>query len=448
MLERRAPRRGSRIPLRPNSARPSHLIFIGIIVLAVLVSVQAVAQIAASSDPSYASIGLSKTSSGLPIATEMAPADNKPATDLSYNFNVKAPAGGVGKGAVSPNPGDLLNYTITYSPKHNGIVATVKDDTAKTSSSLSYKLPGPFKAPTPGMFLLGVGASLGIDGANYTVKDIYVYGSEGKTTILTSAPNPIYNSTMFFSGDVQGFNTTTGALTLVPPCCAFTYGFALFPYRYTGGDLTLTMLANYTVGSSPTSDGLEEYLFVTSDLVAQTGSGAIETQPASSGFVPTTVTSGQYSAEGVVGVPDDAGSYFVIQWDPYYSGSQFNVYEPYTSGTYVSSFVAAPASVDLGSQTTLFVNFSASTHDLKFRYSSLPPGCKSANKDKLECTPSGSGTYVVQVTVTGSDGSSNVANATLVVQAPITAPTGVRIDTPSMSVASSSSKLVVLLVRE
>jgi YVTN family beta-propeller protein len=75
----------------------------------------------------------------------------------------------------------------------------------------------------------------------------------------------------------------------------------------------------------------------------------------------------------------------------------------------ITSFTADPSSLYVGQTTELLVQ--ASGQSLTFAYSGLPAGCTGGNAPQLNCTPSRSGTYSVQVTVTDSEGGS--VNATL-----------------------------------
>ncbi len=63
----------------------------------------------------------------------------------------------------------------------------------------------------------------------------------------------------------------------------------------------------------------------------------------------------------------------------------------------IQSFTADPALFELGNGTTLSVAVSGGTAPFTYLYSGLPPGCTSANTVPLTCTPTGPGTFSVQV---------------------------------------------------
>ncbi len=81
----------------------------------------------------------------------------------------------------------------------------------------------------------------------------------------------------------------------------------------------------------------------------------------------------------------------------------------------INSFTASPTSVSVGSPTTFSVQASGGTQPYTYSYLSLPPGCTSQNTASLSCTPSSSGNYTVQVTVTDASGHPASATTTLTV---------------------------------
>lgn len=68
----------------------------------------------------------------------------------------------------------------------------------------------------------------------------------------------------------------------------------------------------------------------------------------------------------------------------------------------ITSFSSSASAVDVGQRFTLSTIVSGGAHPLTYSYSSLPPGCSSADTSTLNCTPSTSGTYTPSVTVTDS----------------------------------------------
>ncbi len=83
----------------------------------------------------------------------------------------------------------------------------------------------------------------------------------------------------------------------------------------------------------------------------------------------------------------------------------------------VSSFAPSPATVSVGSATTLTVDVAGGTPPFSYLYSHLPPACATANKSTLSCTPSAPGVFQISVEVTDQDGRGASATTTLTVNA-------------------------------
>ncbi|MGD0588250.1 MAG: thermopsin family protease [Thermoplasmata archaeon] len=69
----------------------------------------------------------------------------------------------------------------------------------------------------------------------------------------------------------------------------------------------------------------------------------------------------------------------------------------------VSSFVAAPSGLLEGSGITLSVAISGGSGPFTYSYSGLPSGCAPVNRSTLSCTPTETGTFAVNVTVTDAN---------------------------------------------
>ncbi len=331
-----------------------------------------------------------------------------------------APADGIGSsGVVVPSAGDLVNYTLTYDPNSNSVESTVTDTTSGASTSVEYAITGPFAGATPGDYLFGVGSETGGAYANWTAKDIYLTGLDGvTTTILSSAPNPIEHVPIEVSGSQSPvFDASTGALELIPSPAMSLYGLGVFDYDYGGGNLSMTLLANYTVSSGFPSDGLNLYLFMSPDLVSSFPPNGVLSEPPSSTYLPVSNEYHVYPISGNIGFPQASAPYFTLQWDPawydYYDTPEFSVWEPYATGTYVSSLSVAPSTVAVGHPATLRTVFAGSPLNESFYYGGLPAGCVSENLSTLTCTPSTPGMYSLFVNVTGGGDTWNLAFANL-----------------------------------
>lgn len=92
-------------------------------------------------------------------------------------------------------------------------------------------------------------------------------------------------------------------------------------------------------------------------------------------------------------------------------------FTPSTSAPSVSLFTISPVSVVKGSSVTLTVAVTGGASPFTFEYSGLPAGCVSVNSSTLTCTPTETGTRIVEVTVTDSVGREAFGNASLTVAA-------------------------------
>jgi len=81
----------------------------------------------------------------------------------------------------------------------------------------------------------------------------------------------------------------------------------------------------------------------------------------------------------------------------------------------ITSFSPSDSSIGLGNETTLTVSVLGGTRPYSYQYSGLPPGCSSDNSDVLSCTPTASGSYTIQVSVTDNAGWSTMSSVRLTV---------------------------------
>jgi hypothetical protein len=83
----------------------------------------------------------------------------------------------------------------------------------------------------------------------------------------------------------------------------------------------------------------------------------------------------------------------------------------------LSSFVANPASLVVGTGTNLTVTATGGSAPFAYSYPTLPPGCTSTNVSRLACVPTGPGSFTAEVNVTDGAGVAAFANVTVVVTA-------------------------------
>jgi YVTN family beta-propeller protein len=83
----------------------------------------------------------------------------------------------------------------------------------------------------------------------------------------------------------------------------------------------------------------------------------------------------------------------------------------------VHAFAFSPTSIHLGRSSTVTANVTGGGSWLAFAYSDLPPGCTSQNLSSFSCTPTSTGSYTVNLTVTNSYDEVATAQASLSVTA-------------------------------
>ncbi len=89
-------------------------------------------------------------------------------------------------------------------------------------------------------------------------------------------------------------------------------------------------------------------------------------------------------------------------------------------GLTVSSFVATPSVLRVGQTTSLTVDVASGTAPYNYSYRQLPPGCTSANRPVLSCSPTRAGTFHVIALVKDALDRLGSSVVTLTVIAPIT----------------------------
>lgn len=107
--------------------------------------------------------------------------------------------------------------------------------------------------------------------------------------------------------------------------------------------------------------------------------------------------------------PADGGA-LAFEGDGIFNGTWLFTDGSSTSPPPISATLSAqPSTFDLGQSTVLDTTVVDATAPLTFAYSTLPPGCSSANVSELSCTPTASGSYWVGVNVTQSSGGTAAA---------------------------------------
>jgi len=89
---------------------------------------------------------------------------NNPSVNPSPSPNIGSPyAGwdGIGTGYFQPNPGDLINITVTYDPRTNTLTGVATDLNTGQSANFTLNLGNYYTPPSSGNYVFGVGASGG-----------------------------------------------------------------------------------------------------------------------------------------------------------------------------------------------------------------------------------------------------------------------------------------------
>lgn len=141
-------------------------------------------------------------------------------------------------------------------------------------------------------------------------------------------------------------------------------------------------------------------------------------------------------------VYDKAGIYSVTLMLTDYAGARTNSATLAVSVTLpptlvITSVVASPNPVEVNHTTYLNVSVTGGVPPYSFSYLRLPPGCSSSNTSNFSCTPSTTGNFAVNVTVSDSVGESNWSVTHLEV-APSTSPSPL-----SVKLAFSKAPVVV-----
>jgi len=175
--------------------------------------------------------------------------------------------GGIGTGAFQPNPGDLIDITVTYDPSTNTLTGIAYDINTTQSANFTLNLNGYYTPPTSSNYTFGVGAGTGWGYANWAL--LYV-----ATTQQTITPSPPSLSSL----SVKVFNVLGRPATTVP---GVVYGVL---YSSSGfGEVAFMNSSGYLnfYGVSPGTYTLEVYHYPNTglNLTEYWGSETINVKP-------------------------------------------------------------------------------------------------------------------------------------------------------------------------
>lgn len=277
---------------------------------------------------------------------------------------------------------------------------------------------------------LAVAAASGCGGSSGSPITISSYTSSpnpvdagAKTTLTTTATGGTGALTYSYSGLPSPCTSSNTATLACTPSAAGT-STVMVTVTDTAShkafdNLTLTVnsaiaISSFTATPSTVTLGSSTTLAVT----ASGGSGTFS-------YVYTGLPSPckSSSAASIACVSGSAGTFSVKTWVTDADGGNTSASTSFTvttvaSGPTISSFTASPASVNVGSATTLSVTATGGTAPLSYAYTTLPTGCTTSNASTLSCTPTAAGTFTVMVTVTDAAHKAASANTTVTVTTP------------------------------
>jgi hypothetical protein len=285
-----------------------------------------------------------------------------------------------------------------------------------------------------------------------TVIDMENHNVSLSTRLIVAASVPTISS--FFASPVAvtvGSSTTfnvvaaggTGRLTytytgLPPYCTTFsTNTLSCAPTR--AGTFTVRVFVNDSIGNSVTATANVVVTtivsaptilsFAASPNLVTVGSPTTFTATASGGVgsitytytgLPSGCSTG--NASSLSCRPNAIGSYIVRLYVNDSAGNSATATTPLTvnstvpvTSPVISSFMASPAIVTVGSLTTLIATVSGGVGFNVFAYAGLPFGCNTGNTSSLSCRPAAVGSYNVRIYVNDTVGHSATATAPVVV---------------------------------
>ena len=228
-----------------------------------------------------------------------------------------------------------------------------------------------------------------------------------------------------------GVGTLTYAYQDLPPGCASSSTATLLCTPTKVGSYSVRVFVNDSIGNSvnATTPLTVDLFPITSfaanpasivvgsttslDVSASGGYGTLSYDY--SGLPPGCTTSNTASLSCT---PTKVGSYTIRVFVNDSGGNSVNATTPLTVDLFpITSFIATPSTIDVGTTTTLAVSATGGSGALSYDYTGLPSGCTSSDTSTLSCTPNASGGFAVRVFVNDTGGNSANTTAALTVNA-------------------------------
>ncbi len=336
---------------------------------------------------------------------------------------------------------------FTASPTRLDITQTVTFVASATggAGTLSYSYSGlpPGCTTTDTTTISCAPTSTGVYATSVHVTDSNGFTVTSSPLSVVVNPDPVVNSfttsraiidlsqqATFTVSASQGTGTLSYSYAGLPPGCSTSNASILTCTPSTGGSYTITATvideAGKTASASATITINPDPVilrFTSSSLTVDVGEKVSIVVAASGGtgklsYFYTGLPGGCATANTpiIACVPSSQGTYSVtltLTDSAGFAMTSSPISITVNPDPTIASFTVSLASIDLGQSPVLAVSAQGGTGQLSYAYSGLPPGCVSANTASLTCTPSSSGTYTIEVTVTDQAGRSTTSSVNL-----------------------------------
>ncbi len=386
-------------------------------------------------------------SGSFPVSVKVTDSNGFPVTSPTLNYTVNGPmTAKLAANVTVLDLGQSVNLVTTVTGGAGGYTYNYSGlPTGCSTSSLSTLPCTPTSAANASISVI-VTDSTGYSATTNTLT-LVIHPDPSVSSALTASPNPVTNgSTTTLSVGVTGGTTPYSyAYAGLPSGCSTANAPSLNCTPSASGTFNVTVTATDSLGLSTTSS--------TSLTVS-----VVKTPPTITSFSasPSSVNQGQTTTFTVVvtaGTPPYTYGYTGLPGGCSTANSASLTCTPTASGTFtvsvkvidsnslaatanttltvtvpvsplkISSFKASPSSVATGQGVTFTVVASGGTPPYSYLYTGLPTGCSTANSATLNCTPTTSGDFTVNVVLTDAGSLTAQANVSLTVTSSVSGPT-------------------------
>jgi hypothetical protein len=306
-------------------------------------------------------------------------------------------------------PVSVGNFSVTVhitDAAHNGTSASAAVEVLPDLALVSFNA-SPSTIPVGGRTLFSVQVANGVAPYGYTYAGLPVGCTSQTVPTLPCSPEASGTFDVSVTVTDHDGHQVSGSISLTVPPAGSGSGPTILSFGIAPAAVPLGNSTNFFVNASGGTGAL---------TIAYTGLPPGCTSADQSPLTCAPTASGVFAVQFTV--VDGAGASVEVE-------SNLTVFPVGGGGSaLITSFSASPGTVVQGHSTVVTVTASGGTSPLTFSYPALPPGCPSSDTASLPCTPSASGTFVVEVRVTDARGNTTVAHATLTVVPAVTTPKG------------------------